>query len=47
MTKKKFVQKGTPPSKKDAEEYELLFPMLEALMFEIKALSQKKNRMAF
>jgi hypothetical protein len=43
MTKKQFIQKSTPPSKKDIEEYELLSPMLEALMFEVKALSQKKQ----
>lgn len=43
MAKKKFVQKNTPPSKKDVEEFELLFPMLDSLMFEVKALSQKKQ----
>lgn len=43
MAKKKFIETKKPPTKKDVEEYELLYPMLESLMFEVKALSQKKQ----
>lgn len=43
MSKKKFETSRKPPSKKEVEEFELLFPLLESLLFEVKALSQKKQ----
>ena len=43
MSKKKFETTRKPPTKKEVEEFELLFPLLESLLFEVKALSQKKQ----
>lgn len=39
----KKINEITQPSKKDVQEFEMLYPLLEGLMSEVKALSQKKQ----
>jgi hypothetical protein len=40
---KKTDKAHFPPTAKDVEEFELLLPLLEAMLAEVRALSQKKQ----
>lgn len=42
MSKKKFLS-GTKPSKANAEQFDMLFPILDSVFNEIKELSKKKQ----